>query len=71
VGTMLREFYDAQGVASAGIAHGLWRGHGYSIAGPSRNQICGSEGRNQGGCAPSCNSRGRRQIPVPVAEPRA
>jgi hypothetical protein len=33
--TALREFYDAHGDALAKLAHGLWRGHGLSAAGPS------------------------------------
>jgi hypothetical protein len=37
--TMLREFYDTQGVAPAGLAHGLRRGHGLSAVGPSWIQI--------------------------------
>jgi hypothetical protein len=65
--TMLREFYDTQGVTPAGLAHGLRRGHGLSAAGPSRIQIQrspsssqGLEGRDQGGRTPSCNGRGSR-----------
>jgi hypothetical protein len=34
--SMLREFYDAQGTALAREAHGLWHGHGLSVAGPSQ-----------------------------------
>jgi hypothetical protein len=63
----LHEFYDAQGVMSAGIAHGMFRGHGLSVVGPSQIQIQrspssnqGPEGRGQGDHAPSCNGRGRR-----------
>jgi hypothetical protein len=37
--TTLCEFYDAHGVAPAGLAHGLRCGHGLSAAGPSWVQI--------------------------------
>jgi hypothetical protein len=37
--TTLREFYDADGVAPAELAHGLRCGHGLSAVGPSRVQI--------------------------------
>jgi hypothetical protein len=61
--TMLREFYDAHGVMSVELAHGLRRSHGLSSAGPSQIQrppssSQGSEGYGQGGHAPSLYGRG-------------
>jgi hypothetical protein len=62
----LHEFYDAQGTALDGEAHGLWHGHRLSAAGPSQIQIHrspsssqGPKERGQGGRAPSCTGRGR------------
>jgi hypothetical protein len=46
--TTLHEFYDVHGVAPAGLAHGLWRGHGLSAVGPSRVQIQRSPSSSQG-----------------------
>jgi hypothetical protein len=34
--TALHEFYDMHGDAPVELAHGQWRGHGLSAAGPSR-----------------------------------
>jgi hypothetical protein len=39
--TALREFYDTHGVAPAEQAHGLRRGHGLSIAGPTGSRSSG------------------------------
>jgi hypothetical protein len=65
--TTLREFYDMQGVAPAGLVHGLRHGNGLSAASPSRIQIQRSPsssqgleaiGNGHGGRAPSCNGPG-------------